>query len=239
MIEGIELSKRFEGRVLFENFNFKIESGEFVCFSGVSGCGKTTLLNMIGMIEPFDSGKLLIDGEAMVTQKQRMQYFRKKLGFLFQNFALVENKTVEQNLKLIRKQDRTSLTMEEALKRVGLSDVLKQKVYTLSGGEQQRVALARLFFKQSEIILADEPTGSLDEANADRIMQILKELHQEGKTIILVTHDISVVSAMADTLLVLKEGQVMEYGVAKQVLEAPENEYTRKLLAAVPRLRRI
>lgn len=189
MIEGIELSKRFEGRVLFENFNFKIESGEFVCFSGVSGCGKTTLLNMIGMIEPFDSGKLLIDGEAMVTQKQRMQYFRKKLGFLFQNFALVENKTVEQNLKLIRKQDRTNLTMEEALKRVGLSGVLKQKVYTLSGGEQQRVALARLFFKQSEIILADEPTGSLDEANANRIMQILKELHQEGKTIILVTHD--------------------------------------------------
>ena len=179
MIEGIELSKRFEGRVLFENFNFKIESGEFVCFSGVSGCGKTTLLNMIGMIEPFDSGKLLIDGEAIVTPKQRMQYFQKKLGFLFQNFALVENKTVEQNLKLIRKQDRTNLTMEEALKRVGLSGVLKQKVYTL----------ARLFFKQSEIILADEPTGSLDEANANRIMQILKELHQEGKTIILVTHD--------------------------------------------------
>ena len=189
MIEGIELSKRFEGRVLFENFNFKIESGEFVCFSGVSGCGKTTLLNMIGMIEPFDSGKLLIDGDAIVTPKQRMQYFRKKLGFLFQNFALVENKTVEQNLKLIRKQDRTNLTMEEALKRVGLSGVLKQKVYTLSGGEQQRVALARLFFKQSEIILAVEPTGSLDEANANRIMQILKELHQEGKTIILVTHD--------------------------------------------------
>ena len=189
MIEGIELSKRFEGRVLFENFNFKIESGEFVCFSGVSGCGKTTLLNMIGMIEPFDSGKLLIDGEAIVTPKQRMQYFQKKLGFLFQNFALVENKTVEQNLKLIRKQDRTNLTMEEALKRVGLSGVLKQKVYTLSGGEQQRVALARLFFKQSEIILADEPTGSLDEANANRIIQILKELHQEGKTIILVTHD--------------------------------------------------
>lgn len=189
MIEGIELSKRFEGRVLFENFNFKIESGEFVCFSGVSGCGKTTLLNMIGMIEPFDSGKLLIDGDAIVTPKQRMQYFRKKLGFLFQNFALVENKTVEQNLKLIRKQDRTNLTMEEALKRVGLYGVLKQKVYTLSGGEQQRVALARLFFKQSEIILADEPTGSLDEANANRIMQILKELHQEGKTIILVTHD--------------------------------------------------
>ena len=189
MIEGIELSKRFEGRVLFENFNFKIESGEFVCFSGVSGCGKTTLLNMIGMIEPFDSGKLFIDGDAIVTPKQRMQYFRKKLGFLFQNFARVENKTVEQNLKLIRKQDRTNLTMEEALKRVGLSGVLKQKVYTLSGGEQQRVALARLFFKQSEIILADEPTGSLDEANANRIMQILKELHQEGKTIILVTHD--------------------------------------------------
>ncbi|MEE0880367.1 MAG: ATP-binding cassette domain-containing protein, partial [Turicibacter sp.] len=125
----------------------------------------------------------------MITSKQKVQYFRKKVGFLFQNFALVDNKTVEQNLSFIRKQDRTKYTIEDALKRVGLEDKLKQKVYTLSGGEQQRVALARLFLKQCEIILADEPTGSLDEANTVRVMNILKELNEAGKTIILVTHD--------------------------------------------------
>lgn len=96
MIEGIELSKRFEGRVLFENFNFKIESGEFVCFSGVSGCGKTTLLNMIGMIEPFDSGKLLIDGEAIVTPKQRMQYFQKNLVFYFKILRLLKTRPLNK-----------------------------------------------------------------------------------------------------------------------------------------------
>ncbi|MBQ1787089.1 MAG: ATP-binding cassette domain-containing protein [Turicibacter sp.] len=189
MIEGINLCKTFDRRPLFDTFNFKIETGEFVCFSGVSGCGKTTLLNMIGMIEPFESGQLLIDGHEIITSKQKVQYFRKKVGFLFQNFALVDNKTVEQNLSFIRKQDRTKYTIEDALKRVGLEDKLKQKVYTLSGGEQQRVALARLFLKQCEIILADEPTGSLDEANTVRVMNILKELNEAGKTIILVTHD--------------------------------------------------
>lgn len=189
MIEGINLCKTFDRRPLFDAFNFNIETGEFVCFSGVSGCGKTTLLNMIGMIEPFESGQLLIDGHEMITSKQKVQYFRKKVGFLFQNFALVDNKTVEQNLSFIRKQDCTKYTIEDALKRVGLEDKLKQKVYTLSGGEQQRVALARLFLKQCEIILADEPTGSLDEANTVRVMNILKELNEAGKTIILVTHD--------------------------------------------------
>lgn len=111
------------------------------------------------------------------------------VGFLFQNFALAEDKTVEQNLKLVRKTSQSGVCVEDALKRVGLLDKLKNKVYTLSGGEQQRVALARLMIKKCDIILADEPTGSLDSKNADAVMDILRSLNAEGKTIILVTHD--------------------------------------------------
>ncbi|WP_035289583.1 ATP-binding cassette domain-containing protein [Clostridium sp. KNHs214] len=118
-----------------------------------------------------------------------LNYFRKKIGFLFQNFALVDNKTVKENLKIIRKDCKTNLSMEEALRIVGLEDKLNKEVYKLSGGEQQRVAIARLMLKKCDVILADEPTGSLDRKNAEAVINILKELNTQGKTIVLVTHD--------------------------------------------------
>lgn len=189
MIEGKNITKRFGGQVLFDGFNFVIEDGEFVCFSGVSGAGKTTLLNIIGLLEPLDGGELLINGIKYKTNRQRLQYFRTEVGFLFQNFALIENKTVEQNLEIVSKQNRTEFSIMEALEKVGLQEKLHNKVYTLSGGEQQRIALARLFLKKCNIILADEPTGSLDKRNAEMVMDILCDLNQRGKTVILVTHD--------------------------------------------------
>ncbi|SCJ31531.1 Macrolide export ATP-binding/permease protein MacB [uncultured Eubacterium sp.] len=189
MIEGKNITKRFGGQVLFDGFNFVIEDGEFVCFSGVSGAGKTTLLNIIGLLEPLDGGELLINGIKYKTNRQRLQYFRTEVGFLFQNFALIENKTVEQNLEIVSKQNRTEFSIMEALEKVGLQEKLHSKVYTLSGGEQQRIALARLFLKKCNIILADEPTGSLDKRNAEMVMDILCDLNQRGKTVILVTHD--------------------------------------------------
>ena len=189
MIEGRNITKRFGDRTLFENLSFVIEDGDFVCFSGTSGKGKTTLLNIIGLLEPFDEGELLINRKYYTTNKQKMEYYRSEVGFLFQNFALIENKTVKQNLELIRKESRTQYSIPEVVKIVGMSDMLNSKVYTLSGGEQQRIALARLFLKKCEIILADEPTGSLDEKNSEIILQILLELNLNGKTVIIVTHD--------------------------------------------------
>lgn len=189
MIKGINITKRFGNNMLFEDMNFVIEKGEFVCFSGESGTGKTTLLNMIGMIEPFDEGKILIHEKEIKTAKEKRYYYQKEVGFLFQNFALVDYKTVKENLKLIQKKNRTKYSFEEALDMVGLADKLDSYVYTLSGGEQQRVALARLFLKQCEIVLADEPTGSLDSKNADVVVNILEKLNREGKTIVLVSHD--------------------------------------------------
>lgn len=189
MIEGRSICKKFGERILFDRLSFSIADGEFVCFSGVSGAGKTTLLNIIGLLEPIDSGTLLINGKRYLKAREKRQYYSTEVGFLFQNFALIENKTIEENLEIVAPKNRTDYSMEEVLNKVGLADKIHNKVYTLSGGEQQRVALARLYFKQCKIILADEPTGSLDHGNAQIVMKMLKELNASGKTVIFVTHD--------------------------------------------------
>ena len=191
MIEAINICKSFGNKTLFKDLSFQINNGEFVCFSGESGKGKTTLLNIIGQIEPLSSGTITYDGKNIVSNKDKLLFFRKKVGFVFQNFALVDGKTVEQNLALIRRNDRENITIDQALEKVGLEDKKKRKIYTLSGGEQQRIALARLFLKKCDLILADEPTGSLDSRNAAIVMNLLHELNINGKTIILVTHDIT------------------------------------------------
>jgi len=189
MIEIRQLTESFQGKTLFESLLLTISQGDFVIFSGPSGCGKTTLLNMIGALEPIDTGTIIVDGKDITNKPNQLVYFRTKLGFLFQNFALVDQKTVRQNLEIVQKRYRSGKTIEEVLISVGLSDKINQKIFMLSGGEQQRVALARLMLKQCDIILADEPTGSLDQANAERVMALLQELNDQGKTIILVTHD--------------------------------------------------
>lgn len=155
------LNKAFGEKIIFSNFNLEIPDGSFVVISGDSGSGKSTLLNMIGGIEKPDSGSIIIEG-LNITRLKNKTVFADTVGFLFQNFALLENKTVKENLSLIKKSSRTKVSLKEALNRVGLSKEVNKKVYQLSGGEQQRVALARLMMKKCSVVLADEPTGSLD-----------------------------------------------------------------------------
>lgn len=189
MIEIKNLSKSFGEKKLFDNYSLQIDDGEFVIFTGVSGCGKTTLLNMIGSLENTDSGEIAVDSMDITKKKNQREYLKRKVGFLFQNFALVDNKTVEENLRLVKNDCRSGVSIEAALKMVGLSDKAKQKVYSLSGGEQQRAALARLIVKKCDLALADEPTGSLDRKNADTVFSILEKINESGKTVIMVTHD--------------------------------------------------
>lgn len=169
MIVINQLTKTFDEQTIFEDLSLTIETGEFVVFSGPSGCGKTTLLNMIGGLEVADHGEIIVNGNNILKQKNLMPYFREQVGFLFQNFALIDNKTVKENLAIIKKKSRNSqISLEEALQFVGLASKMNSKVYKLSGGEQQRVALARLMLKKNQIILADEPTGSLDKKKRRR-----------------------------------------------------------------------
>ncbi len=194
MIEIKDLCKKYGDKILFEGFSLNIPDNSFAVISGNSGCGKTTLLNMIGGLERPDEGCVTVDGlQWMDNFRTRKIFYRDIVGFLFQNFALLENKTVRKNLSMIKKSGRTEISVKEALDRVGLAKEENKKVYKLSGGEQQRVALARLMIKKCNLILADEPTGSLDRDNSKMVMEILHSLHKMGKTVIIVTHDQNIV----------------------------------------------
>lgn len=194
MIELKNICKSFGEHKIFENYSLTVDNGDFLIITGNSGCGKTTLMNIMSSLEPVDSGEIIVDGIDITKRKNQLKFLRDYVGFLFQNYGLIDNKTVAENLKIIGPHSRSDISMEDALKAVGLADKAKQYIYTLSGGEQQRVALARLMYKKCNIIFADEPTGSLDKGNAVQVMEILKSLNNKGKTVIMVTHDISLVS---------------------------------------------
>lgn len=189
MIELKNVTKKYGDRVIIDDLSLTIKDGEFVVFSGPSGCGKTTLLHLIGTIEPASSGTILINGKDIRNRRNQEHVLKYDIGFLFQNFALVDKKTVRDNILLVPKICRSGITVEEALDFVGLANLIDTRVYKLSGGEQQRVALARLLFKKCSIILADEPTGSLDDGNAAMVMDLLIKLKETGRTIVMVTHN--------------------------------------------------
>ena len=192
MIEIKNLNKKFNDKVIFNNLNLTIEDGEMLAISGASGSGKTTLLNILGKLDKEYDGNIIIDNKNLKTITQT-NYLRNTIGFLFQNYALADNLTVTRNLDFSLKysDDKSLEAKENALEMVGLDpkEYLNKKIYTLSGGEQQRVALARLFLKPCSIILADEPTGSLDVKNRDVVLEILRKMNEHGKTVIVVTHD--------------------------------------------------
>lgn len=209
IIELKNINKSYSNKYLFKNLDFSIKKGEMVAITGPSGVGKSTLLNIIGLIDKPDSGEVVIcsNKNHFDKEKVKLKLFRDNIGYLFQNYALVDNYTVSKNLDIaleyVKNKNKKRLK-EEALEKVGLLDKLNNKIFELSGGEQQRVALARLMLKEKDIILADEPTGSLDEDNRDIILKLLKQLNDEGKTIVLVTHD-KTVANMCNREINIKE----------------------------------
>src|SRR5882672_11601224 len=168
-------------------------SGEWIALMGPSGSGKTTLINILGGLDTATSGRVAVNGQEITRlgESDLVRYRAEKIGFVFQQFHLVPYLTALENVMLA--QYFHSVTDEsqavEALKRVGLADRLEHLPANLSGGEQQRVAIARALINQPKLILADEPTGNLDEANEDIVLQIFRELHAAGHTILMVTHD--------------------------------------------------
>ena len=199
IIECKNLTKKYGKHVILDHLDLTVEQGEMIAITGKSGCGKSTLLNILGLIEPFDEGSVTILGKENVkpVSHEAILMIRHHLNYLFQNFALVDNETVKQNLMYalqytkIKKKEKEK-TIEQVLDKVGLKELMNQTIATLSGGQQQRIAVSRIILKPCDIILADEPTGSLDKENSQLIMNLLKELHASGKTIIIVTHDLNI-----------------------------------------------
>lgn len=206
-IEIKNLNKNFGNLVLFDNLNLEIESNKVTCIYGTSGCGKTTIIDIIGLIEKFNSGTVLYDGIAIKGKNDVRNMLREKIGFIFQDFGLIENETVYQNMKMVykvRKLKDQRTTIDNLLNDLNLENMLDRKVFELSGGEQQRVAIAKTILKNPDIILADEPTASLDTENKKIVLTMLRDFVDSGKTVIIVSHD-SEILEYADIIIDLAE----------------------------------
>jgi len=204
IVELENVSKSYGDKNVLNNLSFKIEEGTFNVIMGASGSGKSTILNIIGLLDKATSGDVILFGQKNIRpfSMKAEQMLKNKIGYLFQNFALIENETVANNLKLALENVRGNKKekISAALKEVGLEGYENKKIFKCSGGEQQRVAIARLLLKPCELILADEPTGSLDIKNREIVVKLLKNMQEQGKTIIIVSHD-SFFEAIADNVI--------------------------------------
>lgn len=203
MIQLLNVNKKFEQKNILSNVSLSVSKNEFVCITGESGVGKTTLLNMIGLLEKPDSGEIMINGKNYFTKNDILKLRRDFFGYVFQDYLLLPDKTVEENINISKYENKKMDKQDyaEVMKKVGLDrSYLNKKVYYLSGGEQQKVAIARMMLKRYELVLADEPTGNLDYKNKMDVIEIFKDLKKIGKTIICVTHD-KEVAASADIVI--------------------------------------
>lgn len=218
LLEALNLKKYYgKGSYLVkavDDISFGIDEGEFVAVVGTSGSGKTTLLNLLGGLDTADSGKVVIRGKSLLElgDEERTVFRRRNIGFVFQNYNLLPEANVYQNIILPIRLDGSKNVDEEyvagLVEKLGLGDKLRVRPNQLSGGQQQRVAIARAIAQAPPIILADEPTGNLDSGSTKEIMGILKGLHEEGRTVILITHD-NEIAAQAKRVIKIMDGRIV------------------------------
>ena len=214
-----------------DGINITIKEGEFVAVMGPSGSGKSTSMNLIGSLDIPTKGHIFLDEEDIseMTESDLAQIRGKKIGFIFQNFNLIPNLTVKENVMLpmmfqgLNIYERT-VKAEELLEKVELSDRMDHYPNQISGGQMQRVAIARALANDPEVILADEPTGNLDTKTGERVMDFLKKLNKEGKTVIMVTHEPELAGAHADIVYWLKDGKVEKVTKRKNGFKIEEQE---------------
>ena len=190
MIQLKNVSKSFKDIYILKNINLTIKEKAFVVIKGKSGQGKSTLLNILGLLEAPTEGQIIYKNQSIASKSQIRKFKKEDIAYIYQNYGLLENKTVLANLMLplnISKKDMPKII--EIIQPVRLpKEILKRKVYTCSGGEQQRIAIARAILKNPTVIFADEPTGNLDEKNAHDVINIFQYLNRQGVTIIMATH---------------------------------------------------
>ena len=194
-----------------DGVNFHIEKGEFAIIVGPSGAGKTTVLNMLGGMDTCDEGRILVDGQdvAQYNNKQLITYRRHDIGFVFQFYSLVQNLTARENVELAAQICRDPMNADEALAAVGLSHRLNNFPAQLSGGEQQRVSIARALAKRPKLLLCDEPTGALDYQTGKQILSLLQSACREaGVTVIVVTHN-TAITPMADRVITIRNSKAV------------------------------
>lgn len=198
MIQLKNITKHYDTKIIFDHFNLTIEDNELVAIVGNSGSGKSTLLNIMGLLEEIEDGEIIINHQLISNKKDALLVMRYDIGYMFQNNALVDDYTVKENLDIVLKYSRFNKkeklnAIKQVLSTVGLEGYENRKVYSLSGGEAQRIAFCKLLLKKPKIVLCDEPTGSLDATNTKMMMDLLLEYHHSsGATVVIVTHDLDI-----------------------------------------------
>ena len=238
IIEVKNLIKSFGSNTVLKDISFNVEEGEVVCIIGPSGSGKSTLLRCLNRLEEAQGGTIRIFGEDILKTKN-LNKFRERIGMVFQMFNLFPNYTVMENITLapleLGKMNRSDAEAKgmKLLEMVGLAD--KRDVYpaTLSGGQKQRIAIARALEMSPEIMLFDEPTSALDPEMVGEVLGVMKELAQEGMTMVIVTHEMGFAREVADRVIFMGDGYIIEEGKPKDIFENPQQERTRKFLNSV------
>ena len=229
LIEARNLVKTYgEGEALMyalNNVSIKVYEHDFLVILGGSGSGKSTFLNMIGAIDKVDSGEIIVNNRDItkISDKQLTLYRRNEIGFVYQFFNLLNDITVYQNITLApgsRNKERALSLLD----RVGLLDKKDKFPRQLSGGQQQRVAIARALNKDSDILLCDEPTGALDDTSGKEVLKLIEEIHNEGKTVVFVTHT-KEIAQMANRIITMKNGKVVSDVINDHVVKAEEVEW--------------
>ena len=219
LLEVKNVSKIYGDLHALKEVSFQVRKGEWVAIMGSSGSGKSTMMNIIGCMDKPSIGEVILDGQDITKESQNSltKIRREKIGLIFQQFHLIPYLTALENVMVAQYYHSIPDEQEalQALERVGLKDRAKHLPSQLSGGEQQRVCIARALINSPEIILADEPTGNLDEVNEKIVIEILKQLHKEGATIIVVTHDLDV-GNVAERKIILEYGKIVDVIDQKQ-----------------------
>lgn len=237
MIEIKGLKKSFDDLHVLKGIDQNVDEGEVLCIVGPSGSGKSTMLRCINRLEEPTSGEIYIDGD-LVTDAN-IDKMRTKMGMVFQSFNLFPHKSVIENLTIgpvnVKKEKDSNARKKgmELLERVGLAEKADEYPRNLSGGQQQRVAIARALAMDPEVMLFDEPTSALDPEMVGEVLDVMKDLAKEGMTMVVVTHEMGFAKEVADKVIFMDDGVIVEEGSPKDVLENPQMERTKDFLSKV------
>ena len=230
---------RFGDITAVDNVSLTVNKGEVVCIIGPSGSGKSTLLRCLNALEDIQEGEIVIDGHRIDRQHKEIHQIRLEVGMVFQNFNLFPHLTVLKNVNLaqrvVRKRKRGEATKisKELLAKVDLTDKIDAFPGQLSGGQKQRVAIARALAMNPKIMLFDEVTSALDPEMIGEVLEVMKQLANEGMTMLVVTHEIGFAREVANRVIFIDEGRIVEAGTPEQVLDNPQNQRTREFLGKV------
>ena len=242
MLEIRDVKKAFDGHTVLDGISLNVEKGDVTAILGPSGSGKTTFLRCLNFLERADSGTMVFDGEQFdlrAARKAEIARIRKKTAFVFQNYNLFLNKTALQNVTLGltsgagMKKDEANERAIRALEKVGMAEKLKSYPSQLSGGQQQRVAIARALAMDPEIIYFDEPTSALDPELIGEVLAVMRQLAEEGMTMLVVTHEMDFARNVSNQVLFMDGGKVIERGPSKEFFAAPKEERSREFIRAI------